>query len=463
MYGPYPAFGLTDTGQLDPATGTLYWILSSTLTSPGNYDVVVSSIGRDLVLHYVTCSCNGCGTGGPHGPLLRDHSNGNLYIYVESSYAYGTWFQFAHDGTPLANLGALGFADGPLRARQDAILDGNGNLIYLTDVLGHAVVTIITLSPFEVQGSASLTYSGSSRVAIGASNSIWVISTDGTDGAIDLITLNTPPTAPTITSFSLGAGGAFVLYTIEYDATDDTLLFWWNNLLNKWSCSSHTVVNSVDPSGYAGSGPLQGGLLTSGISFFVASSLDVSPITGVGFNPGLPAFNLGVAFKHFYDSTFEVVWLQANDTNVYGAILGGFPITLSCASGTGQVGVPYSSALVATGGTPPYTFSITEGSLPPGLLLDASSGIITGIPTTPGTYPYTSEVTDSLDATATASCAIIISAVNLCPPCRSLKNYELTRDLDADWDDNSTFFITQDVPFPFTLRGLVLRMSYNQD
>lgn len=48
-------------------------------------------------------------------------------------------------------------------------------------------------------------------------------------------------------------------------------------------------------------------------------------------------------------------------------------------------------------------------------------------------------------------------------PCGKMPTVELTRDLDADWGDESTFFITQDQPFPFTLRGLVMRMSYNQD
>jgi len=40
---------------------------------------------------------------------------------------------------------------------------------------------------------------------------------------------------------------------------------------------------------------------------------------------------------------------------------------------------------------------------------------------------------------------------------------EVTRDLDADWDDESTLLIIQDEPLPFTLRGLVMRMSYNPD
>jgi hypothetical protein len=40
---------------------------------------------------------------------------------------------------------------------------------------------------------------------------------------------------------------------------------------------------------------------------------------------------------------------------------------------------------------------------------------------------------------------------------------EVTRDLDADWDDQSTFIIQQSDPWPFTLRGLVMRMSYDAD
>jgi hypothetical protein len=40
---------------------------------------------------------------------------------------------------------------------------------------------------------------------------------------------------------------------------------------------------------------------------------------------------------------------------------------------------------------------------------------------------------------------------------------QITRDLDGEWADESTFYVTQNVPFPFTLRGLVWRDSANQD
>src|SRR5277367_882519 len=42
--------------------------------------------------------------------------------------------------------------------------------------------------------------------------------------------------------------------------------------------------------------------------------------------------------------------------------------------------LPYSNTLQATGGTPPYTWSIASGVLPQGLQLNASTGTISGTP-----------------------------------------------------------------------------------
>jgi hypothetical protein len=85
---------------------------------------------------------------------------------------------------------------------------------------------------------------------------------------------------------------------------------------------------------------------------------------------------------------------------------------------TGAVGVPYSSSLVAGGGTPPYVFSISSGSLPPGLTLNTTTGAITGTPTKAASYPFIAEVTDSETPAATAfssSCGISIgSALTTC-------------------------------------------------
>jgi hypothetical protein len=60
-----------------------------------------------------------------------------------------------------------------------------------------------------------------------------------------------------------------------------------------------------------------------------------------------------------------------------------------------DVGAPTAFVIEATGGLPPYRFEITEGALPPGLVL-SESGQITGTPTTSGTFAFTVRVRDVL-------------------------------------------------------------------
>jgi len=60
----------------------------------------------------------------------------------------------------------------------------------------------------------------------------------------------------------------------------------------------------------------------------------------------------------------------------------------------GTAAASYSAMLAATGGTTPYTWSLSSGTLPAGLTLSAA-GVISGTPTTPGTYTITVKVTDA--------------------------------------------------------------------
>ncbi|MEI6209510.1 MAG: putative Ig domain-containing protein [Desulfuromonadales bacterium] len=78
----------------------------------------------------------------------------------------------------------------------------------------------------------------------------------------------------------------------------------------------------------------------------------------------------------------------------------------------GMVGTSYSQSLTATGGTTPYTWTRTTGSLPAGLTL-STTGVISGTPTTAGTGSFTVQVKDKSARTATKTLSIIIAAAPL--------------------------------------------------
>jgi hypothetical protein len=60
----------------------------------------------------------------------------------------------------------------------------------------------------------------------------------------------------------------------------------------------------------------------------------------------------------------------------------------------GTVGIPYFASLTGAGGAIPYSFLVTAGGLPSGLVL-ATTGGITGIPTVAGSFQVTIEVFDA--------------------------------------------------------------------
>ena len=69
----------------------------------------------------------------------------------------------------------------------------------------------------------------------------------------------------------------------------------------------------------------------------------------------------------------------------------------------GVVGNAYTSTLAATGGTAPFTWTLSGGVLPNGLSLNRSTGVVTGIPTVAGNPTVVFIVSDSTGITAIGS------------------------------------------------------------
>ncbi len=99
--------------------------------------------------------------------------------------------------------------------------------------------------------------------------------------------------------------------------------------------------------------------------------------------------------------------------NVAGTLAQLTITTASLPSGTQNS--PYVTALAATGGVTPYTWSIASGILPSGLNLNPSTGVIGGTPNGGGVSNFTVKVTDSELPSASTTQPLSITITSAVP------------------------------------------------
>jgi uncharacterized repeat protein (TIGR03803 family) len=87
------------------------------------------------------------------------------------------------------------------------------------------------------------------------------------------------------------------------------------------------------------------------------------------------------------------------------------PTITTTSLASGELGSAYSQMLQESGGTPPYSWSNSSGTLPSGLTLN-TSGLISGTPTVAGTFQFTVMVTDANNLTATSG----LLSIQMAPP-----------------------------------------------
>jgi outer membrane autotransporter protein len=135
---------------------------------------------------------------------------------------------------------------------------------------------------------------------------------------------------------------------------------------------------------------------TAPVTFALASGalppgLTLDPVTGTVSGVPTTAGNYTYAIK-VTDAAGVVVIGSPMTFSVLAAP--SIALTPTALTGT-SVGVPYTQALSASGGTAPYTYALSSGSLPPGLTLNPSTGVISGTPTQVGEYAFVVQVRDS--------------------------------------------------------------------
>jgi len=86
----------------------------------------------------------------------------------------------------------------------------------------------------------------------------------------------------------------------------------------------------------------------------------------------------------------------------------------------------YSAPVTATGGVPPYkNWNIHSGSLPTGLSIGATTGVISGTPTAMGTFTFTVQVTDSESSPVTVTSGSLSITINAAQACTGTLDNQL--------------------------------------
>ena len=179
--------------------------------------------------------------------------------------------------------------------------------------------------------------------------------------------------------------------------------------------------------------------LPSGVTVSSSQGSPVVTLSGV-----FPA----VASPTTYQITvtaFGGTYIGQEKTQQYEIRVYPFP-SLSPPPATAQVGQAYSGQLAVTGGVGPFVFDIASGELPPGLVLNASTGAISGTPETAGVYVFTARAKDSNGAQATVAAQIAVQ-----PPALTITTDTLPSGRAGDRYETRIAATGGQPPYTFTL------------
>ena len=75
------------------------------------------------------------------------------------------------------------------------------------------------------------------------------------------------------------------------------------------------------------------------------------------------------------------------------------------------VGIAYEQPITASGGTGPYSYAVSTGTLPPGMSMDGD-GIVDGTPEASGLYTFTVEAADVFGQVGERTYVLDVMALN---------------------------------------------------
>jgi len=183
----------------------------------------------------------------------------------------------------------------------------------------------------------------------------------------------TPQSALTVTTASLSAGTVGSAYSATLQVTGGAAPYTWS---------------------------LSTGTLPAGLGLAASTGM----ISGVPTSAASSSFTVKAT-----DSANNVATKQLSISVAAATPQSALTVTTASLS-AGTVGSAYSATLQVTGGAAPYTWSLSTGTLPAGLGLAASTGMISGVPTSAASSSFTVKATDSANNVATKQLSISVAA-----------------------------------------------------
>jgi large repetitive protein len=305
-------------------------------------------------------------------------------------------------------------ADGTLSGTPTVIASSSSFTVEVTDAYNQTATETVT--SLSVSAGVSTTFAAPAAVDVGVAFSDQLTATGGTTPYTWSLNSGTVPGGVTLSSAGVlsGTPSPAGSYTFAVNVTDAN---------NGSATTSITLV--VNAQLAVGLTPPTGEIHT-----FYTYTLAVggtAPYTWTLISGSLPGSitlrtngTLAGTPPAASTSTFSVKVTDADGATATGTdtvtIIAG-PVLTFATPPTAQLNTPYSDTLTASGGTTPYSWSVSSGSLPLGITLGASSGVLAGTPTTIGTSTFTVTVTDANSQVAAQATTLrVASPLSLTSP-----------------------------------------------
>ncbi len=186
---------------------------------------------------------------------------------------------------------------------------------------------------------------------------------------------------------------------------------------------SQNFAISIDPQGGGGIrvaiSPVSVNVISGQTQTFTATVTGTDN-TAVTWAASAGSITNGGSFTAPMVSVVTNVWVTATskaDSKIQGVAtavvepVSSQPLTITSGSlPDGRTGSSYDAVFNATGGTQPYSWTVSQGSIPQGLTLTQNDGTLAGMPATAGGYSFTIKVTDAKAQTAQKNFTLNVTA-----------------------------------------------------